>query len=253
MPILSKPTFISLVLAVAPTLPSQGKPETKKSPEPTPYSYGKKSRDGIGKFYMGREISQVMGHLGAGWLERPKREQEERTDLLIKNMGLKKGDQVADVGAGSGYFSFRMAELVPDGKVFAVDISPQMLGIVRAKMASKKVTNVEPVLSTIKDIKLPPDSIDCVLIVDAYHEFSHPREMAQSIFNALREKGRLILIEYRLEDPSVPIKLLHKMTQKQAIEEISQVGFVWKKTLDVLPQQHFMIFEKPGAEKVPSK
>ena len=253
MPILSKPTFISLVLAVAPTLPSQGKPETKKSPDPTPYSYGKKSRDGIGKFYMGREISQVMGHLGAGWLERPKREQEERTDLLIKNMGLKKGDQVADVGAGSGYFSFRMAELVPDGKVFAVDISPQMLGIVRAKMASKKVTNVEPVLSTIKDIKLPPDSIDCVLIVDAYHEFSHPREMAQSIFNALREKGRLILIEYRLEDPSVPIKLLHKMTQKQAIEEISQVGFVWKKTLDVLPQQHFMIFEKPGAEKEPSK
>ena len=253
MPILSKPTFISLVLAVAPTLPSQGKPETKKSPDPTPYSYGKKSRDGIGKFYMGREISQVMGHLGAGWLERPKREQEERTDLLIKNMGLKKGDQVADVGAGSGYFSFRMAELVPDGKVFAVDISPQMLGIVRAKMASKKVSNVEPVLSTIKDIKLPPDSIDCVLIVDAYHEFSHPREMAQSIFNALREKGRLILIEYRLEDPSVPIKLLHKMTQKQAIEEISQVGFVWKKTLDVLPQQHFMIFEKPGAEKEPSK
>ena len=253
MPILSKPTFISLVLAVAPFLPSQGKPETKKSPEPSPYSYGKKSRDGIGKFYMGREISQVMGHLGAGWLERPKREQEERTDLLIKNMGLKKGDQVADVGAGSGYFSFRMAELVPDGKVFAVDISPQMLGIVRAKMASKKVTNVEPVLSTIKDIKLPADSIDCVLIVDAYHEFSHPREMAQSIFNALREKGRLILIEYRLEDPSVPIKLLHKMTQKQAIEEISQVGLVWKKTLDILPQQHFMIFEKPGAEKKPSK
>ncbi len=253
MPILSKPTFICLVLVFLPLILSQGKPETKKNPEPSPYSYGKKSRDGIGKFYMGREISQVMGHLGAGWLERPKREQEERTDLLIKNMGLKKGDQVADVGAGSGYFSFRMAELVPDGKVFAVDISPQMLGIVRAKMASKKVTNVEPVLSTIKDVKLPPGSIDYVLIVDAYHEFSHPREMAQSIFNALREKGRLILIEYRMEDPSVPIKLLHKMTQKQAIEEISQVGFVWKKTLDVLPQQHFMIFEKPGAEKVPSK
>ena len=253
MPNLSKLTFISLVLAVVPFLFSQGKTQTKKSPEPSPYSYGKKSRDGIGKFYMGREISHVMGHLGAGWLERPKREQEERTDLLIKNMGLKKGDQVADVGAGSGYFSFRMAELVPDGKVFAVDISPQMLGIVRAKMASKKVTNVEPVLSTIKDIKLPPDSIDCVLIVDAYHEFSHPREMAQSIFNALREKGRLILIEYRMEDPSVPIKLLHKMTQKQAIEEISEVGLVWKKTLDILPQQHFMIFEKPGAEKKPSK
>mgnify|MGYP001177158776 FL=1 len=209
------------------------------------YTKGQKSRDGIGKFYMGREISQVMGHLGAGWLERPKREKEERTDLLIKNMKLKKGDQVADVGAGSGYFSFRMAELVPEGKVFAVDISPQMLGIVRAKIGSQKVTNVVPVLSTIKDTKLPPQSVDCVLIVDAYHEFSHPREMAQSIFDSLREKGRLILIEYRKEDPSVPIKLLHKMTEEQAIKEISEVGLVWKKTLNVLPQQHFMIFEKP--------
>ena len=128
-----------------------------------------------------------------------------------------------------------------------------MLGIVRARIATKKVKNVEPVLSTIKDIKLPPDSIDCVLIVDAYHEFSHPREMAESIFDALREKGRLILIEYRKEDPTVPIKLLHKMTQKQAIDEISQVGLVWKKTLDVLPQQHFMIFEKPVPKKESSK
>ena len=258
MPILHKSPFAFYLLAPILSLPSFG-----KTIEPTPagselssnlsvaqdYVIGKKSRDGIGKFYMGREISQVMGHLGAGWLERPKREKEERTDLLVKSMKLKKGDQVADIGAGSGYFTFRMAELVPEGKVFAVDISPQMLGIMRAKMASQKVTNVETVLSTIKNIKLPPDSIDCVLIVDAYHEFSHPREMAQSIFNALREKGRLILIEYRMEDPTVPIKLLHKMTQKQAIKEISQVGLVWKKTLDVLPQQHFMIFEKPVAEK----
>lgn len=218
-------------------------------PEVSPYTYGKKSRDGIGKFYMGREISQVMGHLGAGWLERPKREQEERTDLLIKNMKLKRSDVVADVGAGSGYFSFRMAKLVPDGKVHAVDISPQMLGIVRAKAESGKVKNVIPVLSTIKDVKLPAESIDCVLIVDAYHEFSHPREMVQSIFKALRENGRLILIEYRMEDPTVPIKLLHKMTQDQAIKEISQTGLVWKKTLDDLPQQHFMIFEKPSAAK----
>jgi len=218
-------------------------------PEVSPYTYGKKSRDGIGKFYMGREISQVMGHLGAGWLERPKREQEERTDLLIKNMKLKRSDVIADVGAGSGYFSFRMAKLVPDGKVHAVDISPQMLGIVRAKAESGKVKNVIPVLSTIKDVKLPAESIDCVLIVDAYHEFSHPREMVQSIFKALRENGRLILIEYRMEDPTVPIKLLHKMTQDQAIKEISQTGLVWKKTLDDLPQQHFMIFEKPSAAK----
>lgn len=253
MPFSSRPISFSLLFFTSSLLPSQGKPELEKKPDSSPYSYAKGSRDGIGKYYMGREISQVMGHLGAGWLERPKREQEERTDLLIKNMKLKKGDHVADVGAGSGYFSFRMAELVPEGKVFAVDISPQMLGIVRARIATKKVKNVEPVLSTIKDIKLPPDSIDCVLIVDAYHEFSHPREMAESIFGALREKGRLILIEYRKEDPTVPIKLLHKMTQKQAIDEISQVGLVWKKTLNVLPQQHFMIFEKPVAPKEPSK
>ena len=138
------------------------------------YIYGDASRDGIGKFYMGREISKVMGHLGASWLERPKREQEERTDLLIQGLDLKQTDIIADIGAGSGYFSFRMAKLVPQGKVFAVDISPQMIGIVRSKMAKEKVTNVVPIQSTIKQTKLPPNSVDAALIVDAYHEFSHP-------------------------------------------------------------------------------
>jgi len=210
------------------------------------YQKGERTRDGTGKYYMGREISQVMGHLGAGWLERPKREQEERTDLLVKNMKLSKSDHVADIGAGSGYFSFRISPLVPKGKVLAVDISPQMLGIIRAKKNKGTFTNVFTVQSSIKSTTLDEESIDCALIVDAYHEFSYPREMASSIFKALKKEGRLILIEYRKEDPSVPIKLLHKMTQKQAIKEISQVGFVWKKTLDFLPQQHFIIFEKPN-------
>ena len=210
------------------------------------YQKGERTRDGTGKYYMGREISQVMGHLGAGWLERPKREQEERTDLLVKNMKLSKSDHVADIGAGSGYFSFRISPLVPKGKVLAVDISPQMLGIIRAKKSKGTFTNVVTVQSSIKSTTLDEESIDCALIVDAYHEFSYPREMASSIFKALKKEGRLILIEYRKEDPSVPIKLLHKMTQKQAIKEISQVGFVWKKTLDFLPQQHFMVFEKPN-------
>ncbi len=210
------------------------------------YQKGERTRDGTGKYYMGREISQVMGHLGAGWLERPKREQEERTDLLVKNMKLSKSDHVADIGAGSGYFSFRISPLVPKGKVLAVDISPQMLGIIRAKKSKGTFTNVFTVQSSIKSTTLDEESIDCALIVDAYHEFSYPREMASSIFKALKKEGRLILIEYRKEDPSVPIKLLHKMTQKQAIKEISQVGFVWKKTLDFLPQQHFIIFEKPN-------
>ena len=209
------------------------------------YTFAPASRDGIGKFYMGREISKVMGHLGASWLERPKREQEERTDLLIKGLNLKPTDNVADIGAGSGYFSFRMAKLVPQGKVYAVDISPQMIGIVRSKMAQEKVSNVEPVQSTITQTKLPPNIVDTALIVDAYHEFSHPLEMATSILNALKPGGKLILIEYRMEDPTVPIKLLHKMTEKQAKREMKNAGFKWEQTLTMLPQQHFMIFRKP--------
>lgn len=210
------------------------------------YSLGTATRDGIGKFYMGREISKVMGHLGASWLERPKREQEERTDLLIQGLELKPSDNVADIGSGSGYFSFRMAKLVPEGKVFAVDISPQMIGIVRAKMVQLKVSNISPTQSTITQTKLPKNSIDTALIVDAYHEFSHPLEMATSIFSSLKPGGKLVLIEYRMEDPSVPIKLLHKMSEKQARLEMKVAGFKWEKTLKMLPQQHFMIFRKPG-------
>lgn len=219
-----------------------GQPED--SSESIHYTRGKASRDGIGKFYMEREISQVMGHLGASWLERPKREQEERTDLLIKSMALQPHERIADIGAGSGYFSFRMAPLVPKGQVFAVDISPKMLGIVRSKIRQNKISNVVPVQSTIKNTMLEENSIDVALIVDAYHEFSHPREMAQSIHKSLNQNGRLVLIEYRKEDPSVMIKPLHKMSQKQAKSEMQAVGFKWEKTLDLLPQQHFMVFRK---------
>ncbi|OUU27394.1 MAG: SAM-dependent methyltransferase [Verrucomicrobia bacterium TMED44] len=215
------------------------------SEEDSTYTLGTATRDGIGKFYMGREISKVMGHLGASWLERPKREQEERTDLLINGLALKPTDNIADIGSGSGYFSFRMAKLVPEGKVFAVDISPQMVGMVRAKMAQMGVSNISPVQSTITQTKLPENSIDAALIVDAYHEFSHPLEMATSILKSLKPGGKLVLIEYRMEDPSVPIKLLHKMSEKQAKREMKAAGFKWEKTLTMLPQQHFMIFRKP--------
>jgi ubiquinone/menaquinone biosynthesis C-methylase UbiE len=214
--------------------------------ENTYYISKEASPNGIGKFYMGREISKVMGHLGAGWLERPQREREERTDLLVGNLELKTDDHVVDLGAGSGYFSFRMAPMVPEGKVYAVDISTQMLGIVRAKMNKHNYKNVVPVLSTITSLEVKPGSIDSILIVDAYHEFSHPREMGQSIFEALKPGGKLNLIEYRMEDPLVPIKRLHKMSQKQAIKELHEVGLKWVKTIDNLPQQHFMIFEKPN-------
>jgi SAM-dependent methyltransferase len=225
-------TYLSLILArfffTVPVDASEGN---------STYTLGPATRDGIGKFYMGREISKVMGHLGASWLERPKREQEERTDLLINGLALKPTDNIADIGAGSGYFSFRMAKLVPKGKVFAVDISPQMVGMVRA--------NISAVQSTITQTKLPENSIDAALIVDAYHEFSHPLEMSTSILKSLKPGGRLVLIEYRMEDPTVPIKLLHKMSEKQAKREMKAAGFKWEKTLTMLPQQHFMIFRKP--------
>lgn len=209
------------------------------------YTEGEASRDGIGKFYMGREISKVMGHLGAGWLERPERVQQERTDLLIEKLALKPTNHVVDLGAGSGYFTFRMAPLVPQGKVYAVDISPEMLAIVRAKMRKSNAENIETVLSTVTDLKLENNSADCVLIVDAYHEFSHPLEMGKSIYNTLKPGGKLVLIEYRMEDPGIPIKKLHKMSQKQAIQEISAVGLKWEETSEALPQQHFMVFRKP--------
>ena len=211
----------------------------------TRYGSMKPSRDGIGKVYMGREISQVMGHLGAGWLERPEREREERTDLLVKNMELKPTDVVADIGAGSGYFTFRMAKEVKKGKAYAVDISTEMLSIVKARIGKRKVKNVIPVHSTITDVKLQENSVDCILIVDAYHEFSHPWEMARSIYKALKPGGRLVLIEYRLEDPKVPIKRLHKMTQAQSKKEMAAAGLEWVETRDMLPRQHFMVYRKP--------
>ena len=244
MPIFSVPLTHALTLLTLVSITSVFSADEQKKKKESIYQLSTATRDGIGKFYMGREISQVMGHLGASWLERPKREQEERTDLLIKSMQIKPAERIADIGAGSGYFSFRMSDLVPDGKVFAVDISPQMLGIIRARIKEKKVANVVPIQSTITRTMLEPSSIDKALIVDAYHEFSHPREMANSIFKALKKDGLLILIEYRKEDKKVPIKPLHKMTEKQAIKEIEVVGFKWEKTLSVLPQQHFMIFKK---------
>ncbi len=196
---------------------------------------------------MGRQISHVMGHLGASWLERPGRRKEERTDLLIANLGLAQNNNVADIGAGTGFFSFPMSELVPKGKVYAVDIQTEMLDIIRKRMKQRGTKNIVPTLGTIQDTKLPANTIDMVLLVDAYHEFDHPREMMESIFNGLRPGGRVILIEYRKEDPKVMIKPLHKMTQKQAILEMQAVGLKWKETKDFLPQQHFMVFVKPGA------
>jgi ubiquinone/menaquinone biosynthesis C-methylase UbiE len=201
--------------------------------------------DGINKFYMGRQIAAVMGYQAASWLERPEREKEEHCSKLIEAIKLKPGDVVADVGAGSGYYSFRLARRVePKGKVLAVDIQPEMLTLIRSRMKSEKVANVEPVLGTLTDPKLPGAAVDLILLVDVYHEFSHPYEMTVEMVKALRPGGRVVFVEYRMEDPKVPIKLVHKMTQKQVIKEMSPFPLKHIETIDVLPWQHIMIFEK---------
>jgi len=211
---------------------------------PAHYEFGEASRDGIGKFYMGREISKVVGHAAIRWLERPEREQEELPGRVVENMDLEPDDVVADIGAGSGYFTFRVAEQVPEGKVFAVDIQEEMLNFIRLRAKAREMDNVVPHLGGIQDVKLPEESVDLAFLVDAYQAFSQPREMMESLVRALKPGGRVILLEYRKEDPEVPIKPLHKMTEKQVKREMAAVGLRWKETRDFLPTQHFLVFEK---------
>jgi SAM-dependent methyltransferase len=232
-------TLITLALFLAPT---QILGNTKNNE--SYYQIGDASRDGIGKFYMGREISQVMGHLGAGWLERPKREREERTDLLLKHLSLKATDYVVDLGAGTGYFSFPIAVQLTAGKVLAVDIEPEMLRLIEQRKSDEGIENIDTILASELSPNIPNASVDVVLLVDAYHEFSHPREVMAGVVKGLKPGGRVVLVEYRGEDNRVPIKRLHKMTQQQAKKEMSVVGLQWLRTDDYLPQQHVMIFSK---------
>ena len=237
----------ALALLLACTLPGVACGKDAEAPAGTTYQTGPASRYGIGKFYLGREIAFVMSHQGADWLERPERVEEERTDLLVAELGLRPSDVVADVGAGSGVLTFLMSGRVPQGRVIAVDIQPEMLEMLTKAQAKRGITNVETVLGTITDPRLPTESIDLALMVDAYHEFSHPFEMMQAIVRALRPGGRVALVEYRAEDPSVPILPTHKMTQAQAKKEMAAVGLRWVETKDSLPQQHLMLFEKPSS------
>ncbi len=199
--------------------------------------------DGIGRSYMGREIAHVMGHEGADWLDRPERDKEESSSRVVPLLGLKPTDIVADIGAGSGYFTFRMSAAVPQGRVYAVDIQKEMLDMIKARQGN--AANITTVLGGIGDPRLPVGGVDLILLVDAYHEFSRPREMGLAMMRALKPGGRIALVEYRGEDQKVPIKDIHRMTQAQAKKEMAVLGLVWQRTDDSLPWQHVMFFAKP--------
>lgn len=201
--------------------------------------------NGIGKWYMGREIARVMGAAGASWLERPERDEAEMPQKVIEHMQLKPTDVVADVGAGTGYFTLRISPVVPQGTVYAVDIQPEMLAFLEQGKKQLKADNIIIVQGTETDPRLPTHAVDVVLLVDTYHEFAYPREMMENIVKSLKPGGRVIQIEYRGEDANVPIKSLHKMTVAQARREMEAVGLQWQETQDFLPYQHFIVFSKP--------
>ncbi|MBU6326195.1 MAG: methyltransferase domain-containing protein [Verrucomicrobia bacterium] len=219
-------------------------PALPQPPAPPAYELRTGSPDGIGKFYMGREIAHVMGHPALSWLERSNREDEEAPSKAIAALELRPTDVIADIGAGSGYYSFRMAEKVPQGKVVAIDIQQEMLDFLNKKSTELGVGNVQAHLGEMDDIKMPADSLDAALMVDAYHEFSHPAEMLASLHKALKKDGRIYLLEFRAEDPRVPIKPLHKMTEEQARKEFAAAGFELSSNKRHLPWQHFMVFVK---------
>jgi len=208
------------------------------------YVYKAGDPNGISKWYMGRQIAQVMSHFGVEWLERPERDFEENATLLIKNLQLKSGMNVADIGAGSGYHSRLMAGLIGKGKVFAVDVEPIMLVYLKQRIEQENLLNIVPVLGTTTAVSLPNESIDLMLLVDVYHEFSDPFEMTRSMYNALKPNGKLVLVEFRMEDDAVPIKTIHKMSEAQAVKEMKVAGFRLEKNIKNLPWQHCMVFIK---------
>lgn len=213
--------------------------------DPGLYEYREGSADGIGKWYLGREIAHTMHHSHAEWLDRPEREREERPAKMIARMVLRPNDIVADIGCGTGYHSLRSAKELPEGRVYAVDIQLAMLDSVFSRSMSAGLMNIEPVLGASADPGLPPNSVDKVLLVDVYHEFDHPKEMMQGVVQAMKPGALLFLVEFRGEDPLVPIKQLHKMSKAQARREMEALGLVWSTSWNGLPWQHFMVFRKP--------
>jgi ubiquinone/menaquinone biosynthesis C-methylase UbiE len=219
----------------APAPPPQPLYETRTDHDP----------DGTGRFYLGREIAAVMSHHGIPWLERQERQNEERPDLLLPLLQLQPGHVVADVGSGSGYYARRLAQAVqPNGRVYAVDVQPEMLTALRQRMRQAGLTNYVPILASETDPRLPENTLDLALLVDVYHELSYPHEIIAALCHALKSGGRLALVEYRGEDPAVPIKPLHKMTEAQVRKEMAHHPLTWITNHPTLPWQHVLILQK---------
>ncbi len=246
------PRLLALLLTAAlatgcatPTGEVADPPVSRTAAADTGYVEGPASRGGTGRFYFGREIARTMSHRGAAWLERPERAETEQPEAVVDALALRPDDVVADIGAGTGYFTLRMAARVPEGAVYAVDVQPEMLAMLEERAAQEGAANVVPVLGAEDDPNLPAASVDLALMVDAYHEFGYPREMMAALRRALVPGGRVVLVEYRGEDADLPIRPLHKMTEGQVRRELAAAGFEWVETQDFLPHQHLLVFRKP--------
>jgi SAM-dependent methyltransferase len=230
---------VLLAVAFALVLPSGARADG-----PATYQYRAASVDGIGKFYYGREIAQVMGYAGVSWLERPERAAEERPDWLVEDLHLSPTMTVADIGAGSGYLTRLLSPRVPGGRVYAVDVQPEMVGLLKALAERPEFGNIVPVQGAADDVHLPAGSIDLAVMVDVYHELEYPAEVMAGVLKALKPNGRVVFVEYRAEDPSVPIKALHKMSEVQIRKEMAALPLVWERGSERLPLQHLFVFRK---------
>ena len=245
----SKPSFIIahgyfFLLVVLVCACDTGRVKTRQQPVTAAYTTKTPHPDGIGKVYKGREIASVMSAAGGAWLERDTRQKEENVALAISKLDLKPNSVVADIGAGTGYYSFRIAPKVPQGKVYAVEVQDEFITALQARKKELSLTNVEVIKGSNQSPNLPAASVDLAIMVDVYHELEYPQEMLQAIYKALKPTGKLLLLEYRAEDRAIPIKELHKMSVAQVNKELSANGFKLSRREDFLPIQHFLLYEK---------